>query len=171
MPQTSEYRDYCYVLDVLSSGDTKQFEELAQLVDGFPNGVDGFVGRRWVTNAIDCCSRASIEWMLSKKVDLSFRDDEGYTVLHSALERDLPEKYEILESLLLHGAPVNAHGINDWTPTHMAAARNDVAALRLLIRFGADLTIRTHIDDCATPLEEARIMKQRQAVEFLESVA
>ena len=123
MPQTPEHADYCYVLDVLTSGDTGQFEELAQLIDGFPDGVDGFIGRHWI------------------------------------------------KMLLANGAPVNAHGINDWTPMHLAAVRNDVPALRILVRFGADLTIRTNIDNCATPLEEVRIMKKRQAVEFLESVA
>jgi ankyrin repeat protein len=55
--------------------------------------------------------------------------------------------------LLKAGAPVNRKGINDWTPAHMAAARYDVGVLRLLVRYSADLAIRTDIDDYATPLE------------------
>ena len=40
----------------------------------------------------------------------------------------------------------------------MAAARDDVEALRILAAHGADLTIRTDIDDYATPLEETRML-------------
>lgn len=163
--------DYDYVLGILAAGNQTEFAELEKLVDGFPNGVDDFIGRRWITNAIDCGSLASIKWLLSRGVELSFRDEEGYTVLHSALERAKPDRDEILRLLLQHGADVNAHGINDWTPAHMAAIREDIEALKLLIQFGADLSIRTRIDDYATPLEEARKLKKTNAVQFLEGHA
>ena len=51
---------------------------------------------------------------------------------------------------------MNLKGVNDWTPAHMAAARDDVEALRVLVAHGADVSIRTTIDGYATPLEEAR---------------
>jgi ankyrin repeat protein len=156
---------------VLKGEDESKFRELEQLIDGFPNGVDGFVGRRWIINAIDCGSKTAVLWMLSRKVDLSFRDEEGYTVLHAAIERSSADRYEVLDLLLRNGAPVNAHGINDWTPAHMAAVREDIDALEVLMRFGADLSIRTRIDDYATPLEEARHLGKTRAVEFLERVA
>lgn len=148
--------DYQYISAILASGDLMLLTELEQLLGGFPNGVDDFIGRRWIINAIGHGSQATIAWMLSRQVDLAFRDEEGYTPLHAALERDSADKYSVLEMLLEQGALVNAHGINDWTPSHMAAAREDIEALKLLIRFGADLSIRTRIDDYATPLEEAR---------------
>jgi ankyrin repeat protein len=163
--------DYEYISDVLASGDEVLLAELEQLLDGFPNGVDDFIGRRWIINAISCGSLSSINWMLSRNVDLVFRDEEGYTVLHAALERDRTDKYQVLELLLQHGASVNSHGINDRTPSHIAAAREDIEALKLLIRFGADLSIRTGIDEYATPLEEARILGKHKAVEFLENLA
>jgi ankyrin repeat protein len=53
----------------------------------------------------------------------------------------------------------------------MAAVREDIEALRLLVRYGADLTIRTRIDEYATPLEEARILGKQHAVKFLEKFA
>ena len=52
----------------------------------------------------------------------------------------------------------------------MAAARDDVEALRILVRYGADLSIRTDIDDYATPLEEARNLGKVNAATYLESV-
>src|SRR5206468_2622246 len=50
------------------------------------------------------------------------------------------------------------------------AASDDVVALRVLVAHGADLSIRTAIDDFATPLEEARILGKLAAVEYLESL-
>jgi len=38
------------------------------------------------------------------------------------------------------------------------------------VRYGADLTIRTEIDDYATPLEEARNLGKLEAVKYLEGV-
>lgn len=162
--------DYKYISDVLASGDEILLAELEQVLDGFPNGVDDFTGCHWIINAISVGSISSITWMLSHNVDLTFRDQDGYTVLHAALEREKPDKYQVMELLLKHGASVNAHGVNDWTPAHMAAARGDIEALKLLIRFGADLSIRTRIDEYAIPLEEARILKKKHAVQFLENL-
>ncbi len=51
----------------------------------------------------------------------------------------------------------------------MAAARGDVDALRALVAHGADPSIRTQIDDYATPLEEARNLGRVNAVRFLEA--
>ncbi len=158
---------YQYGLDVLEFGDPDKLAALVNELEGFPHGEDSYLGRRWITNAIDVGSRATVEWMLAQGVDLNFRDAEGYTPLHSAIERGL---IEILDLLLVAGAPVNLKGINDWTPAHMAAARDDVDALRLLVRHGADLSIRTNIDDNATPLEEARTLGKLAAAKYLESV-
>jgi ankyrin repeat protein len=84
----------------------------------------------------------------------------------------IPQLPKLLHHSLGHdlnaGASVNLKGINDWTPAHMAAARDDVKALRIFIRFGADLSIRTNIDEHATPLEEARNLGKRNAAKFLE---
>ncbi len=155
---------------VLASGDVSQLEALAAELDGFPHGDDPYLGRRWITNAVGVGSKAAVQWLLGKAVDLDFRDDEGYTPLHTAIDRGLPDRYEVLEMLLEAGAPVNRKGINDWTPAHMAAARDDVGALRLLVRYRADLTIRTDIDDYATPLEEARNLGKTNAASYLASV-
>jgi ankyrin repeat protein len=171
MPRSPESQDYQYMTEVLASGTVNDLEELAGLCEDFPGGRDPLVGRHWITNAIDCGSELAVAWMLSKGVDLSFRDEEGYTVLHSALERASDDKYRVLELLLRHGAPVNARGINDWTPAHMAAVREDIEGLKLLVAYKADLSIRTTIDHYATPLEEARLLKKEAAVRFLERVA
>lgn len=154
----------------LESGDVRRLQALAVELEAFPHGDDPYLGRRWITNAIGVGSKAAVQWLIAQAVDLDFRDDEGYTPLHSAIDRQSSDRYEVLEMLLAAGAPVNRKGINDWTPAHMAAARDDVEALRLLVRHGADLTIRTDIDDYATPFEEARNLGKVNAAKYLESV-
>lgn len=170
MSYRSRHDNYLHIIHILAADDERQFDELAMLLDDFPGGTDDYLGRRWIRNAVDCGSAKAVEWMLKHAVDLTFRDEEGYTVLHAALERSKPDRYSILALLLAHGAPVNAHGINDWTPAHMAAAREDIEALKLLIGHGADLSIRTRIDDYETPLEEARSLGRTAAVRFLEEL-
>lgn len=162
--------EYNRGIDVLKSGDVAQLDALTREIDGFPNGVDSFIGRRWILHAIDVGTPASLEWMLARGVDLVFCDEEGYTPVLAAIESPRADRRDVLERLLHAGAPVNLKGINDWTPAHMAAARDDVEVLRLLVAHGADLTIRTNIDDYATPLEEARILGQHRAVAFLEGL-
>ena len=167
-PET--WRDYERVAHVLKSGNDDDLDALRDELEGFPHGVDAFLGRRWITHAIHLGSQAAIRWMLSHGVDLAFRDEEGYTPLHSAMERRDVDRHEVIELLLRAGAAVNLKGVNDWTPAHMAAARDDVEALKLLVRHGADLTIRTDIDDYATPLEEARLLGKREAARYLETL-
>ena len=108
--------------------------------------------------------------MLENGVNLLFRDEEGYTVLHSAIDREQEDRHYVLDALLSAGADVNAHGTNDWTPAHMAAAREDIEALKILVRHGADLTIRTNIDYYATPLEEAQMLGKAKSVNYLKGI-
>lgn len=166
----SDYSDYKYIMDVIIAGDVEQLRELAQLVDGFPDGKDDFIHRHWLTNAVDCGTLEVVRWMLSAGVPVRYRDDEGYTALHSAIDRKSPDRYEVLEALIAAGADLNAHGCNDWTPAHHAAVRNDVRALKMLVEAGADLSICTRIDEYATPLEEAmRLGGADQAVAYLQN--
>ena len=51
----------------------------------------------------------------------------------------------------------------------MAAAINDVQAAKLLLKYEADPTARTRIDDYATPLEEARALGSHEVVRYLEN--
>ena len=49
----------------------------------------------------------------------------------------------------------------------MAAAWGDIEAVRMLLEAGADRTIRTRIDEFATPEEEARTLGQQAAAELI----
>lgn len=160
--------EYQEIMRALADGTLEDFKMIAQAVEGFPHGVDDVVGRHWIINAIDCGSLAAVAWMLRKGVSVNFCDDEGFTVLHSCIDRDLLGKYEILRLLIAAGADLDAKGFNDWTPLHRAAARDDMTALKILLDAGADRTVRTGIDDCATPAEEAKMLGRYGAAKFIE---
>jgi len=170
MPTNEIYAEYNRIMGVLANGSRDDLDALSREVSSFPDGVDDFIGRRWIINAIDCGSKLAVMWILGEGVELAFCDEEGGTPLHAAIDRKRDDCHEVLEALLMAGAPVNAHGTNDWTPAHLAAAREDIEALKILIDHGADLTIRTNIDDYATPLEEARILGRTKSVEFLKGI-
>jgi len=128
---------YAEAISVLGQTDISEFELLCETIDNFPHGKDKFIERHWITNAIDCGSIESVQWILSKGVELKFRDDEGYMPLHSCIHRTLPNKYEILKALIKAGADLNAQGTNDYTALHSAAVRNDKKAMQILLDAGA----------------------------------
>lgn len=157
-------------MQLLASGTLEQLETASATEHTFPDGVDDVVGRRWIINALDSGSSSAIYWILEKGISLDFIDAEGRSPLLAVLERNSPDKYSMLEKLLLAGAPVNKKAFNGYTPAHQAASWDDVEALRILVRYGADLSIRTDIDERATPLEIARIRRSRNAATYLRSV-
>lgn len=157
------------IMHILHTGCAQDFEKLATITDDFPNGKDRFLRRRWIINAIDSGSIDSIKWMLSKNVPLDFVDEEGRTVTTAAMERDGTDRYEVLELLLKHHAPLNAESGNRDTPAHFAALANDVRALELLSRYGANMNIRT-TDGFMTPLDLAIGCGKKEAAEFLQKI-
>lgn len=168
--KNSIYDDYDYLIDLLAKGDIDELERVKACLDTFPKGVDQFVQRHWITNAIDCGSIETIKWILSHSVDLTFVDAEGFTPLLSAIDRELPHKYEIMELLISYGAPVNKQGFNDYTPLHLAAVREDIQALEILIAHKANTSIKTQIDSYATPLEQAKLCGCKKSVQYLKSL-
>ncbi|MGH6899216.1 MAG: ankyrin repeat domain-containing protein [Geminicoccaceae bacterium] len=114
---------------------------------------------------------AFIRTLLELGADPNYPDHAGFPSLIAALSTDRADRYELVELLLAFGADIQERGINDWTPLHCAAATDDLEAIDLLLRHGADPTARTRIDDCATPLEEAEILGRTEAVRLLRNLA
>lgn len=162
--------DYHQVINAMKSGDLLQLEQIASLNGDFPTGRDPFFGRTWIINAIDSGTLEVVKWMIEKAATINDNDEEGFTPLHSALYRDPLDRYQVIELLCKAGANVNVHGIHDWTPLHMAAALNDVEAIHILLKYGADNEIRTRIDNYATAYEEAIHMNAIDAAKALERI-
>ena len=74
---------------------------------------------------------------------------------------------EILKLLLAFGSDPNQHGVNDYTPLHMAVAENNLGAVELLLKAGADPRPRTRIDDCESPREMAEQAGLREIAALL----
>ncbi|NNE44994.1 MAG: ankyrin repeat domain-containing protein [Gemmatimonadetes bacterium] len=74
-----------------------------------------------------------------------------------------------MELLLTHGTDPNQRGLNDFTPLHYAAHRNDRASVELLLARGADPSLRTRIDDRETAAEAARAQGYGDLADFLET--
>jgi len=105
-----------------------------------------------------------IATLLEIGADPNIEVDDGFPPVIAALmtTRDEPgsnrrtDVDDVLRLLLTHGADPNQRGINDYTALHMAVSERNASAVRILLAHGADLTLRTRIDDYETPLELAR---------------
>ncbi len=112
-----------------------------------------------------------IRRLLELGADPNYESMEGFPALIAALGSGRTDSCEILELLLDFGADIQQRGVNDYTPLHYAAARNDTEAIALLLSRGADPDARAQIDDFATPLEEAEILGHTQASARLRSAS
>ncbi|MCL2154094.1 MAG: ankyrin repeat domain-containing protein [Leptospirales bacterium] len=165
------------IFSKLQNGTVEDWECLAKQFPDFPNGLDDVcVGRYWITNAIDCASLECVKWIISKGVNLRFVDSEGYSPLHSCIDREFSDKYEMLQLLINSGADINigtelaTMALNSWSPLHLAAARNDLEAIKILLDNKADTTLKTIIDDYCTAEQEATILGKHEAAELIRKV-
>jgi len=164
---------YQRLMEAIRTGDLESLETWRQIAPPFPCGRDDFHHRDWLINAIDCGSHEVVSWMLSHGASARIEVNDGYTPLLSAIERKREDRHRVMEILIDAGADVDEKGIHGYTPAHMAAARNDVEALKILHARGADFSIRTEIDDHATPLEEAKELyadRAAEAIRYLEGL-
>ena len=126
------------------------------------------LGGRVLEYALYHSPRDFVRTLLELGADPNYAEPSGFPSLIAALSAgERADRHEILELLLVFGADIGQRGINDYTPLHYAANLEDVAAMEILLRHGADRAARTRIDHCATPLEEAEILNRTRSVAFL----
>lgn len=134
---------------------------------GFPNtgGPHGFGDV--LEYAICWSPLALVSELLALGADPRRDDGAGFPPLIAALATDRADRLDLLRLLLDAGADPDQRGINDYTPLHYAAVRDDAAAIELLASRGGDLGARTRIDEYATPLEEALLLGKGKAAAAL----
>lgn len=136
---------------------------------GFPNcrgepATTGYV----LEYAIYHSPLVLIRALLEHGADPNYTDPAGFPSLIAALSCPArPDLQDLMELLVEHGADIQQRGINDYTPLHFAAAGNDSKMIEWLLAHGADPEAKTHIDEYATPLAEAEMLGQIEAVTVL----
>ena len=158
------------VVEILSKGGPEDFTKIQERIPSFPRGVDPFFERAWLTNAIQICAIAAINWIIDQKADINHRDGEGYTPLMYTIDlADSESRYKILEILLQAGAEPDRLG-HCGTAAHLAAMRGDLRALKILKRFGANLCLPyKDLGSFYTPLDHAIRQNRTEVTEFLKS--
>jgi uncharacterized protein len=153
-------------------GDLKAVQNLLGDPPDFPNcrGPQA-VGRIVLEYAIYHSPLPFVRALLEQGADPNYGESAGFPSLLAALSTNREDRYEIVELLLAFGADVQQRGVNDYTPLHYAAAKNDVGAAELLLSHGADPLAKTGIDDFTTPQEEAENRGFSKLAQILKQAA
>ena len=154
--------------EVYKQGDLEALRTLLGNPPDFPNcrGPRG-VGDIILEYAIYHSPLSFVRTLLELGADPNYEDPAGFPSLIATISTDRPDQYELVELLFSRGTNIQQRGVNDYTPLHYAAARNDAKLIELLLAHGADPNARTRIDEFATPAQEAELLHAVQAVEVL----
>ena len=154
------------ILNATRDGDLDALRALFEGDAAFPNVRDE-CGDTVLAHAIDQGPLALVAALLELGAEADFDGAGGFPALFAAIDRPAPDRHEVLRMLMDAGADVEHRGVNDWTPLHFAANRDDAEAMRILLARGADPRARTRIDHYDTPLDEAERRRSAAAAAVL----
>ena len=156
--------------DAYKRGDLEALKTLLGNPPGFPNCRGPRpVGEIILEYAIYHSPLPFVRTLLELGADPNYEDSAGFPSLMALISTDRDDRYELAEMLLSFGADTQQRGVNDYTPLHYAAAKNDAKLIDILLAHGADPNARTRIDDFATPSEEAEIIRNVEALKALRN--
>ena len=161
-------RDPIAVHEAYKRGDLTAVKSLLGDPPDFPNCLGPrALGEVVLEYAIYHSPVSFVRTLLELGADPNYGSD-GFPSLIAALSTDRPERYEIAKLLLAFGADIQQRGVNDYTPLHYAAAKNDLRMIEVLLAHGADRNAKTRIDEFSIPLEEAEHRMFAEAVRMLK---
>lgn len=159
------------IFDAFCEGDIA-FLETHWVEGGFPDGVDGWLGRHWLTSAIMSGNIDAVAWVLGKKPEVNFVDDEGFTALMTALQIEKEVglvrpgangtqiAIAIIDLLLGAGANINLRATLDYTALHRAAMWSSPKVVEYLLGKGANPRAFDLEYNPETPVDIAKRMKR-----------
>ncbi len=162
------FRQFTAVDEAYKAGDLAALREALGHPPDVPNCLQPFelaIGDYPLEYAIYWSPLRFIETLLALGADPNYPDPAGFPSLIAALTSGRRDCHDVLKLLLHKGADLGQRGFNDWTPLHCAVYQRDLGALGILLNHGADLALKTRIDDTTTALEDA------EAIGFTEAVA
>lgn len=165
------------------AGDLTRLEALTHL-SPFPCATDGWIGRHWLTHAIDSGNPDAVAWVLSKGARADYVEDDGFTALKAALQTEVDWMHisnplacnadqaadltiRLIDLLLAAGVDVNQPMTLDVTALHMAAMWSSPRVLRHLLAAGADPLAQDSDYGCEYPVDYARHAKRPDNVAVL----
>jgi len=160
----AEHEQFSKIDAAFHAGDLAGLRAALGDPEDFPNSVGPLTIGYCLPYAIYHSPIGFIRELLDAGADPNIEVDNGFppmlaavsclTTVPGAVRR--PDVHEVLELLLQRGADPHQRGVNDYTALHWAAAEGDRRAVEILLRHGADPSIRTRIDDLETPAMAAR---------------
>ena len=103
----------------------------------------------------------------ARRVTQTYDHLNGQGVLHMAAKLDTPSTRSVLRSHLTNGANPSLCDFSGRSPAHYAAMHGNLAALEILIEFGADVTIKD--ESGKMPLAYAWERRDVASAQFLVS--
>ena len=166
------YRQFQRLAAAYRAGDMAGVKAALGWPEDFPNTPQpmALASGDWpLVTAIGLSPLRFVRQLLDMGADPNYEALDGFPSLFVAIDSGRADAGDLLALLLRQGAHPDQRGINDWTALHHAVARRDLAAVRLLLAHGADPHLRTRIDDCSTPLEDALAAGFAEAVAAMRS--
>lgn len=177
MDETPAINFFYQAFEAMRAGDLQRLEQMTHLSE-FPRGIDGWLGRHWLTTAIDAGNADAVSWVLSKGAHATYVDDEGFTAIASALQLEgdsrqfgvgaaplVPQDaaqltIRIVDLLTDAGADINQCATLDTTALHWTARWSSPDVVRHLLAKGADPTAQDCDYGFETPVDVAAYCKR-----------
>jgi ankyrin repeat protein/CRP-like cAMP-binding protein len=145
----------------------KGFTEAVALILDYnanPNLVD-MHGTSALYEAVKNAHEDTIDTLLEHHAELSMDDNlAASTLCQTVFDRDIAT----LRRLLRAGIQVNASDYDNRTGAHIAAAEGNLEAIKVLVEFGADLSLQDRWKN--TVEDEAQRSQAKELLEYLDSL-